>query len=309
MPISIICQNKDPKPWISALKKVAPSIDVRAWPNDGDKAEVSFALLWQQPPGILQEYPNLKAISSMGAGVDHLLSGDEIPDSLPVARLVDPMLAENMADYVEAAVAAFRFHWQYFMQNQRLVKWSPRVPIDKAQLAVGVMGLGELGSKVAKRLVKCGYSVNGWSKSDKSIASVSSFSGQDSLDDFLRHTQCLINLLPLTPATEGILNKRNLSQLKSDGYLINVGRGKHLVESDLQSELASDKMAGACLDVYDQEPLDRNHWFWQHPKVTMTPHISSLTVPESVAPLIIENYHRALKGEPLLHQVDLSRGY
>lgn len=306
MTLNLICPTKDPQPWVDAITAVAPHIDLQVWPNDGDKADITFALVWAQPLGVFAQYPNLRVISSMGAGVDNLLQDPSIPTHVPVVRMVDPRLVTQMGDYVLAATLNAVRQFPSYMQQQQ---WQPLPPRNVDSVTVGVMGLGQIGKAVANRLLTVGFQVVGWSRRAKSMQGVRVFAGHQQLSDFLAASDILVCLLPLTSETENILNSQTLGQLPQGAYVVNVARGNHLVEEDLLSLINKNHLAGACLDVFRQEPLPQGHPFWSHPKILVTPHIASLTDPISVAPQIVENYRRMEAGEPLLNQVDKHRGY
>ncbi len=306
MPLSLICPTKDPTPWIQAITPIFPDVDLRVWPDDGSKDEITFALVWAQPPGVFAQYPNLQVIASMGAGVDNLLQDTSIPEHVSVVRMVDPRLVNQMGDYVLAASLNHVRQFPEYMQQQR---WQPLVTRNVDEVTVGVMGLGQIGKSVAKRLLAMGFQVVGWSRRTKSINGIKTFTGQQQLSDFLAASEILVCLLPLTPETENILNLQTLSQLPQGAYVVNVARGQHLVENDLLLLINKKHLSGACLDVFSQEPLPQTHPFWSHPNIVVTPHIASLTDPISVAPQIVENYRRMIAGEPLLNQVDRQQGY
>mgnify|MGYP001791367268 FL=1 len=308
MALSLICPNRDLGPWVAAIQKIAPNLDLRVWPEDGDKAEVTFTLVWAQPQGIFAQYPNVQVIASMGAGVDSLLQDGSIPASATVVRMVDSRLVSQMGDYVLAAVLNHVRQFPNYGQYQQQRRWQPLAPRNVDQVTVGVMGLGQIGSAVATRLSQIGFNVLGWSRREKAISNVQVFSGQQ-LSDFLAASEILVCLLPLTPETENILNADTLGQLPPGAYVINVARGKHLVEPDLLTLIDNNYLSGACLDVFRQEPLPQNHPFWSHPNITITPHVASLTNPVSVAPQIVDNYRRMTAGQPLLNQVDREQGY
>lgn len=309
MPIVIICQNKDPLPWVKALNRVAPDVEIRLWPDDQDRDLATMALTWSHPPGVLAHYPNLRLISSMGAGIDHINNDSSFPSDVPVTRIIDPELLHDMYDYLETQIAGFRHHSHYYGLSQQTRQWLPLNSIAKDSVRVGVMGLGKLGGHVAVKLAQAGYSVLGWARSQKALKGVHCFSGQGNIKEFLRQSNVLINLLPLTKSTQAILNRQYLSCLPQQAYLINVGRGLHLVERDLIELLDEGHLSGACLDVFQQEPLPEKHPFWSHPKIKITPHVSSLTNPESVASQVVLNYRRIGSGEVFDNQVDLQRGY
>ncbi|MEO0867844.1 MAG: glyoxylate/hydroxypyruvate reductase A [Cyanobacteria bacterium J06642_11] len=306
MTLTLICPTKDSTPWVTAITAIAPHIDLRVWPDDGSRNEITFALVWAQPPGVFAQYPNLQVIASMGAGVDNLLQDTSIPDHVPVVRMVDPRLVSQMGDYVLAATLNHVRQFSIYMQQRQ---WHTLPPRNVDDVTVGVMGLGQIGKSVATRLGVVGFPVVGWSRRAKSIAGMQVFSGHQQLSDFLAASNVLVCLLPLTPETKNILNDTTLSQLPQGAYVVNVARGNHLVEEDLLSLVDNNYLAGACLDVFRQEPLPETHPFWNHPKILVTPHIASLTDPGSVAPQIVENYRRMVTGEPLLNQVDRQQGY
>lgn len=309
MVLSLICPTKDPIPWLNAINAIASDIDLRVWPNDDNKADVTFTLVWAQPQGIFSQYPNLQVIASMGAGVDNLLQDTSIPKQATVVRMVDPQLVSQMGDYVLAAVLNHVRQFPQYGQQQQNRQWQPLQPRNIDNVTVGVMGLGQIGSAVATRLYQVGFQVLGWSRRVKSITGVTVFAGPQQRPEFLAASEILVCLLPLTPETENILNTDTLSQLPQGAYVINVARGNHLVEKDLLSLLTNHHLSGACLDVFCQEPLPQEHSFWSHPKITVTPHVASLTDPVSVAPQIVDNYRRMTAGQPLLNQVDIQQGY
>jgi glyoxylate/hydroxypyruvate reductase A len=295
--------------WVKHLRNQDPGLDLRVWPEVGRPEEVVFVLSWKHPPGEMKKFPNLKCISSLGFGVDHVLSDPDLPAGVPVTRLVDQGMIDAMSEYVLAAVLTYTRQLDLYRRDQTQRRWKVRVPKRAQQVRVGVMGLGHLGSDAARKLRSLGFAVSGWSRRPKAIEGIVSFAGEEGLDEFLARSDILICLLPLTPATEGILNRRTLAKLPSGAYVINAARGEHLVEEDLLTALAGSRIAGACLDVFRQEPLPESHPFWNHPRVTVTPHIASLTYPKAVAPQIIENYRRVRSGQVPLHVVDVMKGY
>lgn len=309
MALLIIAPDIKPTSWIKHLGELEPGIEIRVWPEVGNSREVEFALCWNHPPGELSKYKNLKCIASLGAGVDHLTRDPHLPDSVPVTRVVEESMAQSMSEYVVLSVLNYCRQFDAYRADQDQRHWQPRKPRLAEDTLIGIMGLGQLGSDAAKKLRYIGFRVSGWSRTPKNINGVQCFAGKDGFENFLSRSQILICLLPLTPSTKGILNRKTFDQLPDGAYVINVARGQHLVENDLIAALDSGRLAGACLDVFDVEPLPVSHPFWRHPKIKVTPHISSITFPKAVAPQIIENYRRAKTGRPLLNVVDLKRGY
>lgn len=299
----------DPDLWIDALQPALPGEDIRPLAEIGDKAGVDAAIVLAPPRGLLASLPNLKFVQNLGAGVDGLLNDPSYPRHLPLARMVDDGLANKMAEYV--VLHALRYHRQVeamqFNQRNKVWRWLP--PVDASERCIGIMGMGELGMAAAKRLRGFGFQVVSWSRRLKAIDGVASFHGEDQLEGFLRHCQMLVCLLPLTPETNGIINRRTLSLLPRGAYVINAGRGGHVVEHDLLHALDNDYIAGATLDVFAEEPLRQDHPFWVHPKVTVTPHNAADVIPSRVAPYVAENIQRLRDGRPLLRLVDMTRGY
>lgn len=309
MALLIITPNRNASQWQRELSRIDSGIDIRIWPDTGAPEDIDFAFTWNHPAGELQKYPNLKCIASLGAGVDHILQDRDLPKNIAVTRVVDPLLTRSMTEYVVLTVLNRYRNFCAYHEKQQTGIWQPEPVIDSALFNIGIMGLGEMGKSVAIRLVEFGFHVLGWSRTPKQIPKVTSFYGDNQLASFLRRSNILICLLPLTPHTRDILNQNTFNSLPDDAYIINVARGEHLVEDDLLAAIDSGKLSGACLDVFRQEPLPKNHPFWRHAKIMVTPHIASITSPESVAGQIVENYKRVKKGEPLLHQIDLQRGY
>ena len=295
--------------WVKHLTRLEPGIDIRIWPDTGNAEDIEFALSWHHPPGEFNKFKNLKCIASLGAGVDHILADPHLPEGVPITRVVEHSMAQSMSEYVVLAVLNFCRQFDDYRADQAQSQWHPRKPLQAEDLNIGIMGLGQLGEDAAKKLSYLGFPVTGWSQTPKEIEGIKSLAGKDMLDDFLSQARVLICMLPLTSKTKGILNHKMFGKLPAGAYLINVARGEHLVENDLIAALDSGQLAGACLDVFEVEPLPQGHPFWRHPKIVVTPHISSITFPRAVAPQIIENYHRVKSGKKPVNRVDIVRGY
>jgi glyoxylate/hydroxypyruvate reductase A len=309
MALLIIAPDLKVTSWVKHLGALEPGIEIRIWPEAGKAHEIEFALCWNHPPGELAKYKNLKCIASLGAGVDHLMRDPNLPAGVPVTRVVEISMAQSMSEYVVLSALNYCRQFDAYRSDQDHRRWAPRRPRLAEETQIGIMGLGQLGSDAAKKLSFLGFTVSGWSRTLKNIDGVKCFAGEDEWQIFLSRSQILICLLPLTASTKGILNRKTFEQLPEGAYVINAARGQHLIESDLIQALDSGRLAGACLDVFEVEPLPADHPFWSHSKIKVTPHISSITFPKAVAPQIIENYRRAKTGKPLLHVVDLKRGY
>lgn len=309
MSLVIFSKAHKVKPWIDALKREAPDIEVMAYDKVEDKSKVLFALAWNHPRGIFKDYPNLKCVSSMGAGVDHIMNDPDIPEQVKIARIVDPLLSQDLAEFaLTLTMNHLRgiTHYKLFQQDST---WKKSMYLRISEVNVGIMGTGMIGNHVATFLSSCGFSVAGWGKNPGKSGNYKRYHGNDQMDDFLQKTNILICLLPLTPDTQGILNKETLEKLPRGAFVINLGRGGHVVDNDLIATLDSGHLSGASLDVFEQEPLPADHPFWKHPRIHITPHVASLTTAPSVAPQIIENYRRAVSNKPLLNLANREQGY
>lgn len=308
MSLLLIAPNRDMSSLYEELKELDPNLDVEIWPKIKDKNRVTFAVAWNHPKKVLNNYPNLRAVSSLGAGVNHLLNDEDLSSKINLARLITPSLKNEMAEYVLQAVLAYRHHTSRYTDQKKEAFWDKHTLVPKKDSVVGIMGLGEMGLSTAKLLLKNGYKVNGWSRSKKDISGLKSFS-ENELDDFLNQTNILICLLPLTDKTKGILDLELFKKLKKPAYLINVGRGQHLVEEDLIYGIDTGALSGAWLDVFEEEPLPKNHLFWNRSKIMITPHVAAVTDSKEAANQILENYKRSLSGMELINPVEREKGY
>ena len=309
MAVLIVCPDRDPSKWVENFENKDDAPEYFVYPEEHDKSKVKMAITWNHPEGLFMEYPNLEVISSMGAGVDHIMNDSKLPENIRVTRVTDEMLSKDMSDFVLSQVFATIRDLHYYSKTQKEKNWDRRDYLRPTEINVGIMGLGELGSTAAKKLVKNDFNVLGWSSSEKNIDGVQSFSGDDGLKKFISKTNILICLLPLTDETEGILNRQLFQNLPKNAYVINVARGEHLVEADLTQMLDNGHLSGASLDVFRTEPLPEDHSFWDHEKINITPHIASVTNPKSALSLILENYRRMENKEDLINEVDMKKGY
>lgn len=309
MTLLIATPTLEPDAWVRALRREAPDLEIRVWPDCGDPAEISFILAWETPAGFFGPFPNLRCIASLGTGVDHLLADPQLPPNLPVTRVIDPSMSQAMSEYVILHVLRFCRHSDHYGRAAARCEWRPRIPAKAGDMTVGVMGVGQLGGDVAQKLKLLGFPVIGWRRRSVKAAGVETFCGDGALPEFLGRSRILVCMLPLTPRTQGILNATCFRQLPMGAYVINVARGGHLVETDLLDALERGQLAGACLDVFQSEPLPADSRLWRHPRVTVTPHIASLTNPREVVPQIVANYRRVAAGERPQQQVDVQRGY
>jgi glyoxylate/hydroxypyruvate reductase A len=295
--------GEDPAGWIEEFKRHAPDLEVRSWANRGDTADIDVVLGWRHPKGEPKHYPNLKLISALGAGYEHILGDAERPKGVPVVRLIDFKLTQAMTEYVLLHVLRYHRQLPQFEQFQREGRWVKLPPPDTDARRIGILGLGALGIDAAQRLMALGFPVAGWSRTPKCVDNVEVFHGAAQLDAFAARTDMLVCLLPLNAETRGIIGAKLLAKLPRGAYVINPARGGHVVDADLIAALDSGHIAGATLDVFHTEPLPADHPFWKHPKVTVTPHIASTTNPRSAVPQIVDNIRRVRVGKPLENRV------
>jgi glyoxylate/hydroxypyruvate reductase len=313
-PILLAVAGIDPKPWEQRFRSLAPARNIRVWPERvGDPAEVAYACVWQAPRGLLAGFPRLKVIFSLGAGVDHILADSALPD-LPIVRIVDADLTMRMSEYVALHVLMHHRRQRLYDTQQRERIWREHDQPAASAVKVGIMGLGVLGRDAALVLRRLGFAVAGWSRSPKNIPGIEIFHGDEQLEPFLRRSEILVCLLPLTAATQGLLRLDLLRKLKRDGAmgracLINAGRGALQVEADILVALDEGTLAGATLDVFASEPLPPESPLWTHPRVTITPHNAAMSDPHALVANVLRQIERFEAGLPLEHVVDRDAGY
>jgi glyoxylate/hydroxypyruvate reductase A len=306
MRITICCTEMKTAPWVEGLRAALPGADVEEWRPGAPQAD--HAVVWAPPQAFLDEQPGLKGIFNTGAGVDALLKLRLPPQALLV-RLDDAGMSVQMAEFVCHAVIRHFRELDGYEADAAQARWSFRKPRRRAEFPVGVLGLGVLGQRVAQAVAAFEFPVRGWSRTAKDVPGIECFAGADAFERFLAGTKVLVNLLPLTPETQDILDRRTLGCLQPGGYVINVARGAHLVEEDLLALLDSGHLAGAALDVFRTEPLPPEHPFWRHPKVTVTPHTSARTLRDESIAQIAAKIRAFERGEPIAGVVDRQRGY
>jgi glyoxylate/hydroxypyruvate reductase A len=304
----------DPKGWEQRFRTLAPQHAFRMWPEQvGDPADIHYACVWNPPPGLLAGFPNLKAIFSLGAGTDDLLSDPKLPD-VPVVRVVDSDLTMRMTEYVVLHVLMHHRRQRLYDAQQRERLWREHDQPAASEVSVGMMGLGVLGTTAAWMLHRIGFKVVGWSRTQKTLPGIETFHGPAGLETFLRRSEILVVLLPATPATRGIINLDNLRRLRFSGalrgaYLINAGRGSLQVDADILSALEEGTLSGATLDVFPGEPLSVASPLWDNPKVTITPHNAAPAVPQTIVINVLRQIDRVEFGIALENVVDRERGY
>jgi glyoxylate/hydroxypyruvate reductase A len=309
MTILFQCPWDNAADWIALLRARLDGARLRIYPDIGAPEAITVALVWKPPTGLLVGLPNLRLVHSLGAGVDFLLKNGETPPGVPIARLVDPLMAARMATYVLAAILRVERRLDAYSRQQAIGLWRRLPQRDAQEVRVGVMGSGALGARVAKVLSQHGFRVAVWSRTPKAQPGLESFAGQQHLAPFLERSDHLVCLLPLTDATHGLLDAHTLGRLPKGAHVVNCARGAHVVDADLIRLLDKDHLAAATLDVFVEEPLPPGHPFWSHPKVFVTPHVSSITEPATAVALIAENLERLDRGAPLINLIDREAGY
>ncbi|PYA77031.1 glyoxylate/hydroxypyruvate reductase GhrA, partial [Serratia marcescens] len=285
--------------WLAGIKQRLPQAEIREWQR-GDERPADYALVWRPPHEMLANRRDLKAVFALGAGVDAILDQERkhsgtLPAGVPLLRLEDTGMAQQMQEYALSYVLRYFRRFDEYQALQQRQEWQPLDPHSLDDFTIGILGAGVLGQSVARKLTEFGFSVRCWSRSAKQIDGVQSFAGEAQRAAFLDGVKLVINLLPNTPETVGILNRELFAQLSTGAYLINIARGAHLVEADLLTALDQGQLAAATLDVFAREPLPQDHPFWRHPRVTITPHIAAITLPQQAMDQIVANI-RALEA-------------
>jgi glyoxylate/hydroxypyruvate reductase A len=293
--------------WRDALVATLPEADVSVWPQAGERPD--YALVWKPPAELFLRSAPTKAIFNVGAGVEALLACPTLPPDVPVYRLEDAGMAEQMAEYVTLAVLRAYREADGYAAQQREARWEQRARLPKADFGVGILGFGLLGRSVAAALAPFGFPLAGWSRERKVEPAVQSYAGDAELAAFLARTRVLVCLLPSTPATRNRLDRATLSRLPRGAHVVNVARGDIVVEADLLALLDEGHLASATLDVFREEPLPPGQPFWHHPRIVVTPHVSAATlVPDSVAQ-IVAKIRMLERDEAAGGKVERTRGY
>jgi glyoxylate/hydroxypyruvate reductase A len=306
MSVLIAITGRDNTKLIAQLHARLPNTCIEQWPHCQNLDSISFVLAWNAPQEMWPQLPNLKAVSSFGAGVDSI-DLTRLPSNVEVVRIVDEQLAEDMAEYVLTHILAQKLRLKEYFTKQVQQSWKPRRAYNDKN--IGILGFGELGKVCAQKLIHNGFNVSAWTQSHKNSINVKMFYGEQGLNEMLPQIDYLICLLPLTKATTGIIDSVFLAKLPAHAVVINVARGQHVVEQDLLNALNTDRLRAATLDVFEQEPLTNNHPYWCHPKVTLTPHCAALSDLNSVIEQIADNIEHSNNGSALNNPIDRTKGY
>lgn len=295
--------------WLAALRQALPAETLLCNPSPAEREDVDVAIVAKPPPDALDGLPRLRLIQSLWAGVDGLLADGSIPPGVPIARMVDPSMTAAMVETALWAVIALQRDFFGYARQQRQHRWLPHRQRRAAETSVGVLGLGTMGTAVALRLAAQGFPVRGWSARPRPLPGVQTLAGPAALGAVLGASSIVVALLPATPATLGLFDATRLGRMPHGAALVNLGRGSQLVEADLLAALASGRLRHAVLDVFAREPLPAGHPFWDHPAITVLPHIAAQTDIASASAVAAANVRRLRAGEMPEHLVDRSRGY
>lgn len=298
MAVLLCSQSESVTRWAEAFAREG-SLDLRVWPDAGDLSEIEYAVVAHPNEGVLAKLPNLKAIHSLWAGVEHITNDPTWPSQVPLIRMIDPGLTQGMVEYVFGHVMRYHLLTHQFQAAQKQTDWiQAEAPLAQDR-TIGMLGLGVLGGTIAEKLADFGFNMMGWARSPKDLKGVTCLHGEEGLDQLLSESSILINLLPNTPATTKLLNADSLARMPQGACIINAGRGQLIDDNALLAALNSGQIGGASLDVFWEEPLPKDHPYWSHEKVLVTPHIASVTRINTGVATVVENLQHLMKGGPV----------
>ncbi|MFM0172446.1 2-hydroxyacid dehydrogenase [Paraburkholderia sediminicola] len=303
----LMSRDYDMSHLVPPILRAAPELDV-VLHDARSPCDAEVAVCWNPPAGALASLPKLRLVHSIAAGVDNILSDPALP-AVPLCRVVDPQHARGMSEFVTWGVLHYHRQLDRVMANQRLERWFRHDQRDPSACSVGIMGLGEIGSRVATDLQRLGFTVRGWARNTRELPGVATYAGPQGFRPFLQGTDILVCLLPLTDETRWILNAATFEHLPPGAKLIHVGRGEHLVPADLITALTRGQIGGAIVDVFPTEPLPAGDALWRAPNLIVTPHMASVASSETIGMQVAHNARLLTRGEPLQNVVDVSRGY
>ena len=296
MSILLNNHNFDNAPWLQALSEYLPDMPIHCYPDIPDPADINYAVVWNHPQGDLLNYPNLRAVLVLGAGMDHIDAEPILPNA-PIVRLVDPAVGDDMSQYCLYWAIHFQRRYEEYRAQAVERQWQRHeVPLS-SEFRVSLVGLGPIGAFIAERFGLNGFKAQGWSRSKKVIAGVDTYCGDDGLQQMLAKTDVLVNCLPLNQATHHFIDQNVLTQLPSASFVINVSRGAVIDDSALIGSLDTGHIAAAALDVFAVEPLPADNPYWGRENVHITPHVAGGTYAKSAARVIADNILRIENGE------------
>ncbi len=311
MAIAIAIKMQDwfsPQQVRDQISPALPGVDIRCAPELGSLEDIEMLICDRVPPGLIARLPNLQFIQKLGAGVETMVRDADLRTDIRISRLRSVAAAREIVEYCLLYVLSEHRHARQYRENQSSRTWKAFAPKLTPDVTVGILGLGHIGARIAETFASLDFTTLGWSRSAKSIPGVTSLTGDEGLDSLLGRSDFVISILPATQHTCGLMNGATFGKFKSGSTLINVGRGDLIVDEDLIVALSDHRPGHAVLDVFHSEPLADDHPFWDHPQVTITPHVSGWNVVDSMDD-VVENYRRLKAGEPLLHEIDRQAGY
>lgn len=312
-PINVLMVNEypdyiDSKVWAAELKTRVPQLEFSLWPDAGDKNNIDIVLIDKgASAGFFDGMKGLSAVVYLGAGVDGI-DLQSFPKGVPLIRLATREQASEVVQYILLRVLCQQRHVADYMRQQADQIWNPIAPRKISETRIVVLGAGRIGGWAAQLFADLGYQTAVWSRHQKTLPSIESYYGFAQLGDALTGRDYVICSLPLTPDTRGILNSNAFAKMKRGTYIVNVGRGAHIVEADLVRALDEGQVSGACLDVFEREPLEASSPLWTHPKVTISPHVASFWVDSGIGQ-IADLCGQVARGEPLSNKIDFEQGY
>lgn len=295
--------------YLADLQAALPGAEFVHWHEDTPPQGAELAVIFQPPAALYAREPGLRAALNLGAGVDALLRNPAFPANLALYRLEDGGMSAQIAEYVVHAVSGIVRQFGRYAEQQTDRHWQQLTALDRQAFPIGVLGMGVIGRRIASTLAQLDYAVAGWSRSGQPLEGVQVFGGPSQMAAFLARSRIVVNILPLTAETSGILNTQTLSQLIAPAHLINVGRGEHLVEEDLLAVMAAGHVESAVLDVFRTEPLPQDHPFWSHPRIRVTPHVAAQTGRRETVAQIAAKIEAYLAGQPVSGLVSRELGY
>lgn len=298
-----------PERWSEPLAAALQGEELRVYPDLGDPDDIEVALFARRQPGLFPKLKNLKLIIGLQAGVESLLEDPELPAGIPIARSTQPDGDRMIAEYVLLHVLRHHRNMPDFLANQTKHIWEKPPVLLASDRRVGFLGMGVIAHPCAVLVRDLGFQTASWTRTPNDMAGIENFHGDSGLKPFLNRSDIVINVLPLTEATEDILDARTLAMLPEGAKIINIGRGQHIVDGDLMAALDRGHLDHATLDVFRTEPLPEDHPFWDHPKITVMPHTARHSQPSRVAPQVAENIRRLRAGEPFIQPVNREAGY
>jgi glyoxylate/hydroxypyruvate reductase A len=305
--IALLMTDRDLSRWQQQFQQLLPTTKIQCWPTIDEPESVEFSVAWKHPQGIWTQFPQLQVVSSLGAGCEHLVFDQTLPSHVQITRVVDDDLTEQMAEYILTSLLMIKRQFLGYIQQQQHKEWHYIKPQKITN--VMILGYGQLGMAVATKLQQLNFSVLAYAKHQREHDGISVITDKRQLIEELKHVNAVINLLPLTQETTHLIDAMFLQAMQSTAWLINVGRGATIDEAALIHALQQNVIAGAVLDVFQQEPLSSSHPFWTMDNVIITPHIAAISKPKKIIELLVENYSRMKSGKPLLFQVDRTLAY